>query len=667
MNNLRILTNIGMCLACAIFAGCTYATQGFPDEDRGALPNANDNFGDATTSIVYPEQNWDASDSLWFYNTSQGSNLIDYEIFLNLELANSDILFRSNQNLGRYRYLLQKATWDNEQALPVGWVKDSYNGNDFIGFTCAACHTTQVNFNGRGIRIDGGPAMTDVGTMLDDLEKALKASLPDSLEAALAAHSSSASNTDKKFYRLVHRILKDERSDSKKRTDLYERLGRDYQKILGYNQIDQPPTITHDGVEQAFVRYGYARLDAFGRIFNRAMFHFDSSHGGRAANAPVSYPHLWDTPQHDFVQWNGIADNGSAVGLGPLGRNTGEVIGVFASVEVIKEEPSWLWKLLFSGKPTYSYPSSARTVNQVRLEDHLTDLWSPSWEQLADQGFLPEIDETLIERGRKVFDFYKCASCHAGIDRKDADRLVIAQFASVDLIGTDPTMASNALTYCGQNNTLQNLNLDMCPGQLDNAQGVTGKSAMTKITTGVMTDGIFRKIVPFLQTIKSNPWRNTETVRHVDFEVANKGYLFAYKGRPLNGIWATAPFLHNGSVPTLYELFLPSSCENGRIPGKTCRSKTFTVGNRELDTTHVGFVQEDDPNKRDPGLFVFDTSLTGNSNRGHEYAAGVTPIIKTDEHGKAIRTSNGQFDVEYLKPAINHKDRLALIEYLKTL
>jgi hypothetical protein len=503
--------------------------------------------------------------------------------------------------------------------------------------------------------------------MLDDLEKALKASLPDSLEAALAAHSSSASSTDKKFYGLADRILKDDRLDRGKRTSVYERLGHDYQKIYGYNKIDQPPTITRDGVEYNFVRYGYARLDAFGRIFNRAIFHLDSSHGGRPANAPGSYPYLWDTPHHDFVQWNGIADNGAAAGLGPLGRNTGEVIGVFASVEVIKEDPSWFWKLLVSGKPTYSYPSSARTLNQVRLEDHLNDLWSPSWEQFAEKGFLPLIDKEKVRLGKEVFDFYKCASCHSDLDRKDKNRLVIAQFANVDLIGTDPTMASNALTYCGRNDTLQNLGFDMCPGELDNAQGVTGKSAMTDITTGVMTEGILRKIWPFLQAIWSNPWRNIETERHVDFEVANKGYLYAYKARPLNGIWATAPFLHNGSVPNLYELFLPSSCAKGRIPGKTCRSKTFTVGNRELDTRGVGFVQEDDPNKRDPGLFVFDTSLTGNSNRGHEYAVGVTPIIKT-KNGKAIRKSDGQFEVKSFKDSpINHKDRMALIEYLKTL
>ncbi len=660
MNILRIMKTIGMCLACAAFAGCTYTTQGFPDEDRGALPNANDNFGDKTTRIVYPDQNWDASDSLWFYNTSQGSDLMDYEIFLNLTLANSDLLFRSNENMGKYRYLLQQATFDNGEALPVGWVKDSYDGNDYIGFTCATCHTTQVNHNGTGIRIDGGPAMTDVWTMFEDLEQALKASLP-----------------EKEFSKLADRILKGNSSDTEKRKNLKNRLDRDYRKIRDYNQEDQPPTIKQNGVEVPSVHYGYARLDAFGRIFNRAASHFDSTHTGNPANAPVSYPHLWDTPQHDFVQWNGIADNGALLGIGPLGRNSGEVVGVFASVKVQKKEPSFFWKLFGFKKSTYSYPSSVRTLNQVRLEDHIQDLWSPSWDQLTQEGALPEIDKTLVERGRKVFDLYKCGACHSHIDRDDKDRLVIAQFTSVNLIETDTTMASNALTYCSKNDALPDVDHDTCTVEPNNQPGLTGKSAMTAITQGALLEGVFGKILPFLQTMYSNPWRGKKTERHIDFEVVKEKnsspeiFLNAYKGRPLNGIWATAPFLHNGSVPNLYELFLPSSCEkeDGTTlkPGETCRSKTFTVGNRELDIQRVGFVQADDPTKRDPGLFVFDTSLKGNSNKGHEYAVGVTPIIKRDVDGKAVRKQNGEFDLEFLTPAIEHNDRMALIEYLKTL
>ena len=244
MRFFNFLKIIGFFLAMTLLPSCTYVTQGLPDEDRGALANADDYFGDQATSIVYPDQNWDAGDSLWFYNTSQGSNLMDYQIFLNLELAGRERLFRSQENMGKYRYLLQKPTWDNPDSLPVGWVKDSYDGNDYVGFTCAACHTTQVNHNGIGIRIDGGPAMTDVWTMFEDLEEALKASLP-----------------DRKFSKLADRILKDESSDQEKRKNLYVRLVRDYEKIRDYNKIDQPSTIP---------RYGYARLDAFGRIFNRA-------------------------------------------------------------------------------------------------------------------------------------------------------------------------------------------------------------------------------------------------------------------------------------------------------------------------------------------------------------------------------------------------------------
>src|SRR6266700_2463314 len=71
------------------------------------------------------------------------------------------------------RYLPQKATWSNPDGLPVGFVKDHYKGKDYLGFTCAACHTSQMNYNNIGIRIDGGPAGTDMDTFLKDLTEAL--------------------------------------------------------------------------------------------------------------------------------------------------------------------------------------------------------------------------------------------------------------------------------------------------------------------------------------------------------------------------------------------------------------------------------------------------------------------------------------------------------------
>ena len=98
---------------------------------------------------------------------------------------------------------------------------------------------------------------------------------------------------------------------------------------------------------------------------------------------------------------------------------------------------------------------------------------------------------------------------------------------------------------------------------------------------------------------------------------------FAYKARPLNGIWATAPYLHNGSVPNLWALLQPGA----KRPGK------FYVGSRAFDTKNVGLVSG-----QSEGSFEFDASIEGNSNLGHEYG--------TD---------------------LSDDDKWALVEFLKTL
>lgn len=93
--------------------------------------------------------------------------------------------------------------------------------------------------------------------------------------------------------------------------------------------------------------------------------------------------------------------------------------------------------------------------------------------------------------------------------------------------------------------------------------------------------------------------------------------LLAYKARSLNGIWATAPYLHNGSVPNLYELLLPARRSND-VEGERCdkyRSVEFIVGSRELDPVKVGFKSEGYDG------FKFRTDIRGNRNTGHEYGA----------------------------------------------
>ena len=59
----------------------------------------------------------------------------------------------------------------------------------------------------------------------------------------------------------------------------------------------------------------------------------------------------------------------------------------------------------------------------------------------------------------------------------------------------------------------------------------------------------------------------------------------AYEARVLHGIWATAPYLHNGSVPSLWELLKPAKE----------RKPTFKVGSRVFDPKNVGYDTEQSP------------------------------------------------------------------------
>jgi hypothetical protein len=77
-----------------------------------------------------------------------------------------------------------------------------------------------------------------------------------------------------------------------------------------------------------------------------------------------------------------------------------------------------------------------------------------------------------------------------------------------------------------------------------------------------------------------------------------------YRARTHDGIWATPPYLHNGSVPNLYQMLVPAER----------RSKRFSLGSTRFDPRHVGY-----ETVGFVGAFEMDTSLPGNSNAGHEF------------------------------------------------
>jgi mono/diheme cytochrome c family protein len=115
--------------------------------------------------------------------------------------------------------------------------------------------------------------------------------------------------------------------------------------------------------------------------------------------------------------------------------------------------------------------------------------------------------------------------------------------------------------------------------------------------------------------------------------VVNPGY----QAPPLDGIWATAPYLHNGSVPTVYQLL--NSATRPRLFTRSYRTDADAY-----DPVRLGWkVQElsQPPDEKLPAIErrkVYDTAQPGRSNGGHTYGDHLT-----DE------------------------ERMAVIEYLKTL
>jgi mono/diheme cytochrome c family protein len=102
----------------------------------------------------------------------------------------------------------------------------------------------------------------------------------------------------------------------------------------------------------------------------------------------------------------------------------------------------------------------------------------------------------------------------------------------------------------------------------------------------------------------------------------NKGYVCP----PLDGIWATAPYLHNGSVPTLDDL-LKSSQRPAFF------SRNFDNG-LDFDPVKVGWNYKVETAKSN--VKTYDTSLYGYGNGGHTYGDKLT-----DDERKAV--------IEYLK------------------
>jgi mono/diheme cytochrome c family protein len=554
---------------------------------------------------VHYQDQWSAADRQVYYFTPQGTQVkgLRYNWFSALELPFSEQRFAEPANLARFGFLVdprQQATPQNPGNLPVGFArhKNAGSNDEFLDITCAACHTGELRFNGQALRIDGGSAQHVLPSSVPTLRGG-------SFGQALVASLASTYYNPLKFRRFAHRVLGDQYDAQ------YNQLRQDFKKSLD-NFLKVAWNDTHRGLYPT--EEGPGRTDAFGRIANASFGDAISPENYRIANAPVDYPQLWDMWTFDWVQWNGSAQQ-------PMARNIGEALGVGATLAFFDS----------AGQPLQGdarYPSSVRVRDLNLIEETLQRLKPPTW----PEALFGAIDKPLAARGRALFT-ENCAACHVpSVSEVNGRPVQQLKMLAVDYIGTDPGTASNIADQRYDLSALQwdpaelaQLNVELHPAPTEplDLRSLSVAKGLAYVTAFVEEHAYRAAGITPAERPRLDGFGLPIGVRE----------LRAYKARPLAGVWATPPFLHNGSVPTLYQLLSP----------QYERSRTFYKGTFDYNPRHLGYRTEAFKN-----AFLFDTSITGNHNSGHEFRAG--------------KRGNG-----VIGRGLEPEERWALLEYLKVL
>jgi hypothetical protein len=654
------------------------------------LPPSLPNRAPAKTA-VWLDQNWSTEDRHWFHHASQGTATfqVPYDWFMALEqpglhvftqpglLSDTAYLERfgflpspksvhaDETSLHRFGYSassnappapasiagLRPTPVENFDGLPVGFARltgatDPGSGlpePDQIGLTCAACHTGSIRYKGVSVRFDGGPAMVD----LRKLELATGLSVAYTLKVW------------GRFERFAARVLGPDATPAE-----YNKLKQDLSalgaRLLGQsNALDKAVADQH----QKNTEEGFGRLDALNRIGNQ-VFATDLAISGlsgfeknlHAQDAPVSFPPIWTVPWFLYAQYDASIEQ-------PLIRNAGEALGVFALVNL---SPDYAPETLFR--------SSVALENLVRIEAMLRgpDLTGPSFgglqppkwpSQIFPDDAAWKIDPARVPKGRGIYAEI-CAECHLGpvndpaFDKQfpeksfwsspqwDAKAEVLNPVQkSVAGMGTDPAQAD----------VLFARTVDV-PGflKMDPAQDLGKTWGCQGLPTYLSTEMPFSIALMIAVDRTSRKWMDDHGVPDSDrptlWEASRKNCPNPvsvqsphYRARPLNGVWATAPYLHNGSVPSLYWMLKPAAE----------RPKQFCMGARDFDPQHVGLHVTASCDKGET-LFSMTASdgstINGNSVLGHSLEGTPGP----DKPGIIGRL-------------LTEEERYDLIEYLKTL
>ena len=629
------------------------------------------------------DQGWNDRQRAWWYTVSQGSRLLPLSWALALEVPGGGERLFGAASMARYGYLANPASVENPHGLPVGFAVDHDPTRDadlmcdtfpetcdervmrepWLGMNCAACHTNEIEFDGRRVRVEGAPTLADFDGLTGDVLAALRATRED--EDRL-----------ERFARAVLGVGFDFEGLASVERQLDEQIA--WMALLeAKNGTDMPA--------------GHGRLDAQGHILNKVSLVIGAEDQLPAikSEAPASYPFIWNTHQQDHIQWNGIASNQGSIpllsrdtDLGALIRNTSEVIGVFAHVEA--GEGSALLR---------GYDSSVRVREMIGLERLLATLQSPRW----PEDVLGPLDQDLVARGETLFG-RDCARCHAHLEPDDLTSDAGEQMHKVTDrgSGTDIFLACNTFLHTSKAGNTEGQRPRVFPfTEGDKIKAVDSTHLMlAHVAIGSVRHKLAELTEALFSDVEPQPGFATASLRAGEYlpEIADpekreraRACLTAsvlpddemrhYKARPLNGIWATAPYLHNGSVPTLYDLLLPSRLRNPTepVPTETADATDTTAGTAEevLDAIVGGGAEASEaeaggptrPERFGVGSRAFDPEKVGFST---DEATSPTVFEVRDAQGRPI-PGNFNSGHDYGNAALSHEDRMALVEYMKSL
>ncbi|MFN7997162.1 MAG: di-heme-cytochrome C peroxidase [Bryobacteraceae bacterium] len=536
-------------------------------------------------AVTYTPNGWSGPERAEYYHLAEGSELMPYSVLANVISVRTEKPFL--EGMERFGFIPDAAGPQNPHGLPVGITvtrsrSAGASGIEMAGFNCAACHVGQITYRGKIVRVDGAPSLINL--------QAYQMEFKDSLDAAL--------KDPRKALALVIAMDREQRHGDTPTDAVAVKYAED-PTLKTASDVGASPTADK----------------TLHTVSSKAADSAAPGTGGKTFSERLKTDIAFLKARLAYMKNGKLLVDGTEPGPGRVDAFGAARNLIFTKFAVKMQSPvsfPFLWSLPDNTKAAstkseigwihydgntnsilernigqalgmgavfdpVTWESTLRIENLHRLELLTRKLQPPKWP--AD--VLGTVDEKKAQAGAQIFHD-KCEGCHQG-------RL----FTQVE-IGTDPNRANSF-------------------GQPVGAKPFPNAVApiLTALKKRAFQDDGVAEAEQIAMDADPVIWRATGK----------------YLARPLQGVWATAPFLHNGSVPSLYHMLHPDQ-----------RPSRFGLGSHEYDPDKVGY-RSDIP--ADGSVWVFDTSQPGNSNIGHS--------------GERFGTT------------LPEDQKSALLEYLKTL